>query len=105
MTDLAVIFRPGILNHPSHEMIPTEHRLNQQVLEFLIAHQDWFMLDVPPPQRNDSILGQITLPQPKRDIYAMPSQTVGEGEWEGKVGTRSNCSLFQDENNMTYDIW
>jgi hypothetical protein len=48
-TDLAVIFRPGLISHPSHELSPTEHRLSQDVLEFLIAHQDWFMLDTPPP--------------------------------------------------------
>lgn len=48
-TDLAVIFRPAVLSHPDHEMQPQEHRLSQEVLEFLIAHQDWFMLDIPPP--------------------------------------------------------
>ncbi|KAF5359605.1 hypothetical protein D9756_003102 [Leucocoprinus leucothites] len=47
--NLAVIFRPGILSHPSHEMLPAEHALSQQVLEFLIANQDWFMLDTPAP--------------------------------------------------------
>ena len=48
-TDLAVIFRPGLMSHPTHELEPGEHRLSQEVLEFLIAHQDWFMLDTPPP--------------------------------------------------------
>ncbi|KAI0303563.1 Rho GTPase activation protein [Multifurca ochricompacta] len=47
--NLAVIFRPGLMSHPAHELSPTEHRLSQDVLEFLIAHQDWFMLDTPPP--------------------------------------------------------
>jgi len=45
--NLAVIFRPGIMSHPKHELEPTEHQLSQEVLEFLIAHQDWFMLDTP----------------------------------------------------------
>jgi len=47
--NLAVIFRPGILSHPDHELSPDQHKLSQDVLEFLIAHQDWFMLDIPPP--------------------------------------------------------
>lgn len=47
--DLAVIFRPAVLSHPDYEMQPKEHKLSQEVLEFLIAHQDWFMLDVTPP--------------------------------------------------------
>ena len=54
--DLAVIFRPAVLNHPSHEMSPDHHRLSQEVVEFLIEHQDWFMLDIPPPPRQDEIL-------------------------------------------------
>jgi len=49
LVDLAVIFRPGLISHPSHEMSPKEHALSQRVLEFLIAQQDWFMLDIPPP--------------------------------------------------------
>lgn len=48
-TNLAVIFRPGLISHPNHEMEPQEHQLSQKVLEFLIAQQDWFMLDIPPP--------------------------------------------------------
>ncbi|KAH8117941.1 Rho GTPase activation protein [Phellopilus nigrolimitatus] len=48
-TNLAVIFRPGLINHPQHELAPKEHQLSQEALEFLIEHQDWFMLDVPPP--------------------------------------------------------
>ncbi|KAJ6532030.1 Rho GTPase activation protein [Mycena capillaripes] len=51
-TNLAVIFRPGLISHPAHEMSPTEHDLSQRVLEFLIAQQDWFMLDIPPRRRN-----------------------------------------------------
>lgn len=51
-TDLAVIFRPGIISHPEHELSPDQHQLSQQVLEFLIAHQDWFLLDIPPPPAN-----------------------------------------------------
>jgi len=48
-TNLAVIFRPGLISHPKHEMSPEQHQLSQQVLEFLIAQQDWFMLDIAPP--------------------------------------------------------
>ncbi|KAH8100982.1 Rho GTPase activation protein [Cristinia sonorae] len=53
--NLAVIFRPALLSHPSHELSPQEHQLSQDVLEFLIAHQDWFMLDIPPPPTAASV--------------------------------------------------
>ena len=58
ISDLAVIFRPAVLSHPDYEMQPKEHKLSQEVLEFLIAHQDWFMLDVtPPPARSAGVAG------------------------------------------------
>ncbi|TFK33231.1 Rho GTPase activation protein [Crucibulum laeve] len=56
-TNLAVIFRPGLISHPQHEMSPQEHALSQKVLEFLIAQQDWFMLDIPPPPMGSPTLG------------------------------------------------
>jgi GTPase-activating protein SAC7 len=34
-------------------MSPKEHALSQEVLEFLIAQQDWFMLDIPPPPQSE----------------------------------------------------
>src|SRR6266404_3908355 len=38
LVDLATIFCPGLLSHPSHGLSPTEHKLSQDVLEFLITH-------------------------------------------------------------------
>ena len=34
-------------------MAPQEHALSQRVLEFLIAHQDYFMFDIVPPAGSD----------------------------------------------------
>jgi hypothetical protein len=46
-TGLADIFCPSLISHPQHEMLPKEHSLNQNVLEFLLAQWDsWFMLNV-----------------------------------------------------------
>jgi hypothetical protein len=47
--DLAAIFQPGLISHPTPALAPEEHRMSQKVLEFLIAQQDWFMLEVPTP--------------------------------------------------------
>lgn len=41
--NLALIFQPGVLSHPVHAMLPKEHVLSQQTLEFLIHHQDQFL--------------------------------------------------------------
>lgn len=42
--NLALIFQPGVLAHPVHAMRPREHVLSQHVLEFLIEHQDHFLV-------------------------------------------------------------
>ncbi|KAF5382185.1 hypothetical protein D9615_004438 [Tricholomella constricta] len=85
-TNLAVIFRPGLISHPLHEMSPGEHALSQRVLEFLIAHQDNFMLDIPPPPPNS-----MGSPPPAlsdiEDITVVPSSDeeqshVGGGGWK-----------------------
>ncbi|KAF2484037.1 Rho GTPase activation protein, partial [Neohortaea acidophila] len=41
--NLAAIFQPGILSHPQHDMAPSEYRLSQDVLIFLIENQDSFL--------------------------------------------------------------
>lgn len=41
--NLAAIFQPGIISHPSHDMAPKEYRLSQDVLIFLIENQDNFL--------------------------------------------------------------
>lgn len=42
--NLAAIFQPGMLSHPTHAMAPEEYRLNQCVIIFLIENQDHFIL-------------------------------------------------------------
>lgn len=42
--NLAAIFQPGMLSHPSHAMSPEEYRLNQCVIIFLIENQDHFLI-------------------------------------------------------------
>ena len=42
--NLAAIFQPGMLSHPSHDMSPKEYRLSQDVLIFLIENQDSFLI-------------------------------------------------------------
>lgn len=78
--NLAVIFRPGLMSHPDHELSPTEHQLSQDVLEFLIAHQDWFMLDTPPPPAYPPTPSRsLTPPITPYDASARTSVSDGEG--------------------------
>ncbi|OBZ72003.1 Rho-GTPase-activating protein 5 [Grifola frondosa] len=76
--NLAVIFRPALIAHPSHEMSPQEHQLSQDVLEFLIAHQDWFMLDIPPPPTTRPSDSAATVPATEPvDLLASSDEETG----------------------------
>ncbi|KAI0787491.1 Rho GTPase activation protein [Fomes fomentarius] len=77
--NLAVIFRPALIAHPSHEMSPQEHQLSQDVLEFLIKHQDWFMLDIPPPPTTKPSDSAVTVPmaEPVADITVSSDEEFG----------------------------
>ncbi|EIM91464.1 Rho GTPase activation protein [Stereum hirsutum FP-91666 SS1] len=86
--NLAVIFRPGIMSHPEHELTPKEHQLSQEVVEFLIAHQDWFMLDIPPPPENYS-----------NSPYHPNSANPGAG---GNPQGNAHSSPYHAHNNSPY---
>ena len=83
--DLAVIFRPGLISHPDHEMSPKEHDLSQKVLEFLIAQQDWFIMDIPPPPRQ--VEATSTPPKNRKveeeDVLVQPSSDDGDSSLGG----------------------
>ncbi|KAK2463426.1 hypothetical protein APHAL10511_004512 [Amanita phalloides] len=70
--NLAVMFQPGIISHPNHDLSPQEHALSQKVLEFLLIHQDWFMLDICPPTRTEKGSRSLTL-QPGHNLVLVPS--------------------------------
>ncbi|PFH52936.1 hypothetical protein AMATHDRAFT_138818 [Amanita thiersii Skay4041] len=80
--NLAKVFQPGLISHPSHELSPQEHLLSQKVLEFLIAQQDWFMLDIPPPNSNENP-SRAGTPTRTHDIVMVSSR---ETEKEGVGG-------------------
>jgi hypothetical protein len=68
-TNLAAIFQPGLLSHPDHNMKPQEYIVSQEVLVFLIQHQDRFLPTTagkpdPQPQLSQQQSLQPKLPQP-----------------------------------------
>lgn len=58
--DLAVIFQPGIFSHPSHLQDANEHKLAVEVLEFLIEHQDHFLIGLSAPSPSNVDPSQLT---------------------------------------------
>ena len=71
-----MIFRPAVLSHPTHELAPQDQQLSQDVLEFLIEHQDWFMLDIAPASGS----GRSAAPPLHVEPVDMMINTDGETE-------------------------
>lgn len=87
-TNLAAIFQPGLLSHPNHDMNPQEYKVSQEVLIFLIQHQDRFLpttaatQDPPPhpPIQQQQLQQQPQQPQSlqgQRKSAAPPAKYVG----------------------------
>lgn len=63
--NLAAIFQPGILRHPDHDMAPHEYRLSQDVVIFLIEHQDEFLIGMSGTAADEKTIQEVqTAPKP-----------------------------------------
>lgn len=86
--NLAAIFQPGILSHPTHAMAPEEYRLNQTVLIFLIENQDHFLIGMRGTAADEQTVQEVS--------RGTPPVTPGvQMEGAGVVGvtrTASNAS-------------
>lgn len=88
-SNLAVIFQPGMFSHPSHELSPGEHKLAVQVLEFLIDHQDNFVLGMSPQpasQLSPEELTAVSKPVTDEDVLVPSDSDEDQGELQVHEG-------------------
>lgn len=95
--NLAAIFQPGIISHPTHDMAPQEYRLSQDVLIFLIENQDNFLIGmsgtaVDEKTQKDVESGAPSLKSPK-PIGRSASNASAGAESLRKFGVRRNVSV------------
>ncbi|CAO1632224.1 unnamed protein product [Parajaminaea phylloscopi] len=77
-SNLAVIFQPGMFSHPTHLNSAEEHRRAVEVLEFLIEHQDHFVLGLshpPPANVSPADLTAASQPTAPEEVYFEPSDS------------------------------
>ncbi|KAL7930476.1 hypothetical protein V8C35DRAFT_312744 [Trichoderma chlorosporum] len=84
--NLAAIFQPGMLSHPSHAMAPEEYRLNQCVIIFLIENQDHFLIGMQGTEADETTMQQVALGPPNGPRTPNPDPSSGLGR------TASNAS-------------
>lgn len=86
--NLAAIFQPGILSHPSHAMAPEEYRLNQTVLIFLIENQDSFLIGMRGTAADEQTVQNVERGTPP----VTPGPQISEPQNIGVSRTASNAS-------------
>ncbi|KAJ6444774.1 GTPase-activating protein [Purpureocillium lavendulum] len=75
--NLAAIFQPGMLSHPTHAMAPEEYRLNQCVLIFLIENQDHFLIGMQGTAADEETKKEVESGTPTGPLTPNPNRTSG----------------------------
>ena len=90
--NLAAIFQPGMLSHPSHDMAPAEYRLSQDVLIFLIENQDHFLIGM-----RGTAADEQTVQEVQNGGTPPPGTPKTPGQGKNMVGrSASNASAGAD---------
>ena len=91
--NLAAIFQPGLLSHPTHDMSPQEYRLSQDVLIFLIENQDSFLIGMNGTAADEKTVKEFQTSARNRQ----PSTPTGRGSSQTGLGrSLSNASAGAD---------
>jgi hypothetical protein len=96
--NLAAIFQPGIISHPSHDMAPSEYRLSQDVLIYLIENQDNFLIGMTGTAVDEKTVkdvesGAPTPVSPKTGLGRSASNASASADSLRKYGVRRNLSV------------
>ncbi|EPQ31144.1 uncharacterized protein PFL1_01333 [Pseudozyma flocculosa PF-1] len=88
-SNLAVLFQPGMISHPSHFQSPVEHKISVEVLEFLIQHQDQFVLGSAPQPftgLHSDELTAVSKPLEGDDLIQPSDSDEDQGELQAHEG-------------------
>ena len=92
--NLAAIFQPGLLSHPQHDMAPSEYRLSQDVLIFLIENQDHFLIGMHGTAADEKTVRDVQSASQSPRIPSTPSTPGRSRTIIGRSG--SNASAGAD---------
>jgi hypothetical protein len=90
--NLAAIFQPGMLSHPSHDMAPVEYRLSQDVLIFLIENQDHFLIGMRGTAADEQTVQEVQnggTPPPGTPNTPGRKNTIGRSSSNASAGADS----------------
>lgn len=112
--NLAAIFQPGMLSHPSHDMSPMEYRLSQDVIIFLIENQDNFLIGMNGTAADEKTVQEVQSgAQPRQPSSPMPkigaigrstSNASAGADSLRKFGVRRNVSVSSKNSKSSQNL-
>ncbi|EPY51664.1 rho-type GTPase activating protein Rga5 [Schizosaccharomyces cryophilus OY26] len=100
--NLAAIFQPGILSHPSHEVYSKDYKISQNALLFLISHQGSFIKTIP----LSSLPPLVPSPtSPNASSSTLVTQSDGHSRvhlYNSKSGTIKRWRSFSRQSNKNF---
>ncbi|KAL8747578.1 MAG: hypothetical protein Q9190_000562 [Brigantiaea leucoxantha] len=89
--NLAAIFQPGLLRHPTHDMEPKEYRLSQDVLIFLIENQDSFLVGMSGTAADEKTVKEVQSGSQQRrpNSPRTPQSALGRSSSNASAGADS----------------
>jgi hypothetical protein len=104
--NLAAIFQPGILSHPSHDMAPPQYRLSQDVLIFLIENQDHFLIGMQGTAADEKTVQEVESGPPTPAVIRPSKSVVGRSSSNASKysGVRRSVSVSskQSRNSVSH---
>lgn len=112
--NLAAIFQPGMLSHPSHDMSPNEYRLSQDVIIFLIENQDNFLIGMSGTAADEKTVQEVqsgaqsrqsNSPMPKTGAIGRSASNASAGaDSLRKFGIRRNVSVSSKNSRSSQNM-
>ncbi|KAL9085317.1 MAG: hypothetical protein Q9159_004766 [Coniocarpon cinnabarinum] len=94
--NLATIFQPGLLSHPSHNMAPAEYRLSQDVLIYLIDNQDNFLVGMQGTAADEKTIQEVSGSAAANRSSAAAAASPGSRQKPNVGRSTSNASAGAD---------
>lgn len=97
-SNLAAVFTPGMLSHPSHDLDPVQYKISQRVVEFLIEFHMCFNMPHANALHKDPVVypAAITISLPTSEV---PQQAIAAPPSE-RLNQRPSMSSMNSEQSV-----
>ncbi|KAI9286294.1 hypothetical protein BC943DRAFT_359463 [Umbelopsis sp. AD052] len=106
-SNLAAVFTPGMLSHPSHDLHPVQYKISQRVVEFLIEFHMCFHMPHATALHKDPVMHptaahMILPPQPNtpQEVVLNEPDKLKKKTSSGTLGSQRSAKTITQQNHM-----